>query len=99
VGADDGGAAGESVVPQPPQNLAVAGSSALQTGHFIVEIAPFQFQINQINLCCDLVARLKPLRGGAHNSFIQQREGPWPGDKIFLVGLEIKPVLGTFTPA
>ena len=30
-----------SVVPQPPQNLAVGGSSALQTGHFIFEFAPF----------------------------------------------------------
>jgi hypothetical protein len=35
-----GGTAGLSVVPQLPQNFAVEGSSALQTGHFIFT-APF----------------------------------------------------------
>ena len=43
-------------------------------------------------------ARLKPLRSGAHYNLIQRREGLWPGDKIFLLGREIKPVFRGFAP-
>lgn len=41
-------------------------------------------------------ARLKPFRGGAYYSLTQRRDGLWPGDKIFLLGREIKPVFRGF---
>ena len=37
-------------------------------------------------------ARLKPLRGGADYNLTHRLRGLWPGDKIFLLGREIKPV-------
>jgi len=77
--------------------LAVDGSSALQTGHFILEIAPsdFSFYSDDLRLlCCSTFSSPDAVAVLDYTS--HKRCEAAAGDTIFLLGREIKLVFRGF---